>query len=417
MEDKDKQAEKKWYILDRGSLSLLIVLLAAILFYVGLTNFDVIAVRVRTFMGVLTPFIAGFAIAYLLNTPMCFFERKLYQKQKHRRGLAILTVYLIALAIVVVLLNLIIPQVAQSVVDLATNMQTYLTSLNSLVQTLSEQFGLEAEALNEAIGSYQDLMTNIAAYLSKALPDLLNFGYAIGSGVISGITALISSVYMLAGKGRLVPQIKKMLYAILPRRRADWLLGVCGHANRVFVGFINGKLIDSAIIGVLCFILCLIFRIPYPMLVSVVVGVTNIIPFFGPIIGAIPCLMILVIVDPWAALRFFALVIGLYDGFIGPGTGTFLIIAFAMLGFDFVVAAGNAKILNLVSNITAFVLFIISGKVLYVYGLVMALGIFLGAFFGSRMAIRHGSGFVRFVMMAVTTVLIGKLLLEYIGVI
>ena len=128
MEDKDKQAEKKWYILDRGSLSLLIVLLAAILFYVGLTNFDVIAVRVRTFMGVLTPFIAGFAIAYLLNTPMCFFERKLYQKQKHRRGLAILTVYLIALAIVVVLLNLIIPQVAQSVVDLATNMQTYLTS-------------------------------------------------------------------------------------------------------------------------------------------------------------------------------------------------------------------------------------------------------------------------------------------------
>ena len=321
MEDKDKQGEKKWYILDRGSLSLLIVLLAAILFYVGLTNFDVIAVRVRTFMGVLTPFIAGFAIAYLLNTPMCFFERKLYQKQKHRRGLAILTVYLIALAIVVVLLNLIIPQVAQSVVDLATNMQTYLTSLNSLVQTLSEQFGLEAEALNEAIGSYQDLMTNIAAYLSKALPDLLNFGYAIGSGVISGITALISSVYMLAGKGRLVPQIKKMLYAILPRRRADWLLGVCGHANRVFVGFINGKLIDSAIIGVLCFILCLIFRIPYPMLVSVVVGVTNIIPFFGPIIGAIPCLMILVIVDPWAALRFFALVIGLqqFDGnILGP---------------------------------------------------------------------------------------------------
>ena len=153
MEDKDKQGEKKWYILDRGSLSLLIVLLAAILFYVGLTNFDVIAVRVRTFMGVLTPFIAGFAIAYLLNTPMCFFERKLYQKQKHRRGLAILTVYLIALAIVVVLLNLIIPQVAQSVVDLATNMQTYLTSLNSLVQTLSEQCGLEAEALNEAIGS------------------------------------------------------------------------------------------------------------------------------------------------------------------------------------------------------------------------------------------------------------------------
>ena len=101
----------------------------------------------------------------------------------------------------------------------------------------------------------------------------------------------------------------------------------------------------------------------------------------------------------------FAFVIGVYDGFIGPGTGTFLIIAFAMLGFDFVVAAGNAKVLNFVSNLTAF----------YAYGLTMALGIFIGAFFGSRMAIRRGSGFVRLIMMTVTTLLIGKLILQYFG--
>lgn len=111
----------------------------------------------------------------------------------------------------------------------------------------------------------------------------------------------------------------------------------------------------------------------------------------------------------------FAFVIGIYDGFIGPGTGTFLIIAFAMIGFDFVVAAGNAKVLNFVSNVTAFCLFIYSGKVLYAYGLTMALGIFIGAFFGSRMAIRRGSGFVRVVMMTVTTLLIGKLILQYLG--
>ena len=167
MEDKDKQGEKKWYILDRGSLSLLIVLLAAILFYVGLTNFDVIAVRVRTFMGVLTPLLQVLLSPICSIRPCAFLSESSTKSRSTGVGWAILTVYLIALAIVVVLLNLIIPQVAQSVVDLATNMQTYLTSLNSLVQTLSEQFGLEAEALNEAIGSYQDLMTNIAAYLSK----------------------------------------------------------------------------------------------------------------------------------------------------------------------------------------------------------------------------------------------------------
>ena len=143
----------------------------------------------------------------------------------------------------------------------------------------------------------------------------------MGNGVVAGVTAIISSIYMLAGKGRLVPQLKKMLYAVLPKRKADQFLEICSHANQVFVGFINGKLIDSAIIGVLCFILCLILRIPYPVLVAIVVGVTNIIPFFGPIVGAIPCLMILVIVDPWAALRFLILVIALqqFDGnILGP---------------------------------------------------------------------------------------------------
>ena len=153
------------------------------------------------------------------------------------------------------------------------------------------------------------------------MPKILNFGVAVGSGVVTAITALISSIYMLAGKGRLVPQLKKLTYAIAPRTSAERFLSVCSRANGVFVGFINGKLIDSAIIGVLCFILTMIFRIPYPVLVSVVVGVTNIIPFFGPIIGAVPCVMILLIVDPWAAVRFGILVIALqqFDGnILGP---------------------------------------------------------------------------------------------------
>lgn len=321
MPEHEDRGKKKWYILEGHFISLLVVLLLAILFYVGLTHFDVIAVRIKMFTKVLSPFIAGFAIAYLLNTPMCFFERRLYKNSKYRRVLAITTVYLLALAVVVILLNLIIPQVVQSITDLAANMQTYLNSLDTLVGDLSEQFQVEDDGISEMLGSYQDLMSDLSKKVTDALPQIVDVGFAVGNGVISGITAVISSVYMLAGKDRLVPQLKKIMYASLPKRRADWLLEVCSQANRIFVGFINGKLIDSAIIGVLCFILCLIFRIPYPMLVSVIVGITNIIPFFGPIIGAIPCLMILVIVDPWAALRFFALVIGLqqFDGnILGP---------------------------------------------------------------------------------------------------
>lgn len=110
-----------------------------------------------------------------------------------------------------------------------------------------------------------------------------------------------------------------------------------------------------------------------------------------------------------------ALAIGFYDGFMGPGTGTFLIVSFATLGFDFILAAGNAKILNMVSNLTSFVLFIYWGKVLYLYGIAMAVCIFLGAFFGSRLAIAKGSGFVRYIMLIVTGILILKLLGDYLG--
>lgn len=320
-EKEDPKNKKKWYILDGGHVQLLIVLIVAILFYVGLNHFSVVTVRINQFMGVLSPFIVGFAIAYLLNTPMCFFERKVFPNHRFKRGLSILLVYVLAFAVVAILLGLIVPQVVQSVKDLAGNMQGYLTSLDQMVQDLTEKFDLDSDAINDVFGNFQNMISNMTAKAAEALPQLLDVGFAIGSGVISGITALISSIYMLAGKDRLVPQLKKLLYATVSKRRSDWLLGVCGQANRVFVGFINGKIIDSAIIGVLCFILCAIFQIPYPMLVSVTVGVTNVIPFFGPIIGAIPCLFILVIVDPWAALRFFALVIGLqqFDGnILGP---------------------------------------------------------------------------------------------------
>lgn len=115
----------------------------------------------------------------------------------------------------------------------------------------------------------------------------------------------------------------------------------------------------------------------------------------------------------WCLIAF---AIGIYDGFIGPGTGTFLIVGFVMTGFDFVVAAGNAKMLNMMSNVTSFVLFVFWDKVLYGYGIAMAVSLFLGAYFGARLAITKGSSFIRVVMLVVTSVLIGKLALNYLEV-
>lgn len=306
-------------------MSNLIVVLIGITFYLGLSHFDLVREKLDMFLSVVAPFIVGFAVAYLLNTPAKFLERELFAHCRHRRTWSIISVYLLAVLLLVVLFNLILPQVWSSAVELVNKMPEYMKGLDVLVQELITRFDLEGEGINELLVSYQELMAGLTkktiTAVSEALPQILNFGVAVGNGVITGVTALIASIYMLSGKERLVPQLKKLIYAIFPTEKASWFLSVCSQANNVFVGFINGKLIDSAIIGVLCFVLNLILQIPYNILIAVVIGVTNVIPFFGPIIGAVPCVMILLIVDPWAALRFGVLVIALqqFDGnILGP---------------------------------------------------------------------------------------------------
>lgn len=313
--------KKKIWALDSKTWSNLFIVLVGILFYVALTHFHVIRARIGSVLNVLAPFIAGFAIAYLLNTPASFFERKVFRKLKWKRTLSILSVYLLALLVVVVLLNMILPQVVESVVALIGNLESYFNNLNGWVDSLTARFDLDWDGVDDLLGSYHDLLSGLASIVQKALPKLLNYGIALGSGIVAGVTALISSIYMLSGKHTLIKQIKSLLFALFPAKKVEHFLHTCGRANEIFAGFINGKIIDSAIIGVLCVILCMILRIPFAPLISTFIGVTNLIPFFGPLIGAIPSVMILIIVDPWAALRFGVMIIVLqqFDGnFLGP---------------------------------------------------------------------------------------------------
>lgn len=313
--------KKRWWPLDAKAVSNLIIVLLGILFYVLLMNFSAVRSRLDMFLGVLSPFVAGFVVAYLLNSPVKFFEQKVYRRLRWKRGLAIITVYLLAIALVAVLINMILPQVVSSITELVANLKGYIENLNNLVDQLVTRFELEGEGIDALVVSYEDLINKAARFVSAAIPEILNFGYAVGSGVVTALTALIASIYMLFGKHTLINQIRKGLFAVFSVEKVERFLHNCSRANSIFVGFINGKLIDSAIIGVLCFILCSILRIPYSLLVSVIVGVTNVIPFFGPFIGAIPSAMILLIVDPWAALRFVIMVILLqqFDGnILGP---------------------------------------------------------------------------------------------------
>lgn len=331
---KQQARARKWPVFDERTISNLFVVLVGILFYVAMVNFGALKEKVSGVLSVFTPFIAGFVIAYLLTPPVKFFESRVYQKVKARKGLSVLTVYLLALALVALLLNIVIPQVGESFMTLVGNMSIYTGNWNSFVtnalenetvQSILEVLHIEEDSISQLFVSYQDLLKQITDFITTKLPELLSLGVAVGSGVVSGvvtgITALISSIYMLLGRKQLVPQVRKLIYAVLPTKKADDLLDICRRANGIFGGFINGKIIDSAIIGVLCFVLNLIFQIPYNILIAVIIGVTNVIPFFGPIIGAVPCILILLMVDPWAALRFGIMVVALqqFDGnILGP---------------------------------------------------------------------------------------------------
>lgn len=302
---------------NQNFFSNLAVVLIGILFYLGLSHLDLLRGALGGFAKIVSPFIGGFVMAYLLDGPVRFFQKKL----RIRRNIAIVLAYVLAIVLVALLLSFVIPQLVQSVMALVDNAGSYLNGLNTFVQGLSEQFKLDEELLDTMMLSYKDLMQQAANILKGVLPQLLNYSMAVGSGVVSALTALIASIYMLVGKEKLLSQLRKVVYAFLPLPRATRVLDVCSHANRVFTGFINGKLIDSAIIGVICFVCTSLFGIQFALLISVVVGVTNIIPFFGPFIGAVPCVMILLMVNPIQALEFgiFVIVLQQFDGnILGP---------------------------------------------------------------------------------------------------
>lgn len=312
---------RRWALLDARAISNLLTALIAISFYLIVSNLSVVRGHLQNIVGVLKPFVVGFAIAFLLNAPMRFFEQKVFYKLKFRRGLSILAVYLLAVALLTMLMQTVLPQLAQSVQMFVSNINGYLRNLNQLTQTVIAKLHLEEDAFQSFVVTYNDVVRQATDLLYAKLPDILDWGMALSSGVVSGVTAIIASIYMLASKQKMVQQLKRMLYAFFPTQPVNVFLSYCRRANSIFAAFINGKLIDSAIIGALCFVFSRLLHIPFAILVSVIVGVTNIIPFFGPIIGAIPCLMILAIVDPWSALRFAALIVLLqqFDGnILGP---------------------------------------------------------------------------------------------------
>lgn len=318
-----KDSDRK--ILWKKLLPNLILVCVGVVLFILLFNFKQVWSSILWFVKLFAPFLGGLVLAYLLNIPLVFLENRFLKKVKYRRVISILIVYSLALALLMLAVRLLLPEVINSLRTLMQNIPAYLNNMQNLGQWLSDTYDIAPENLDFIMVSYQDVVTRLMNLLRSSLPSVLNWTFQFGSGIISVLTGFIASIYMLASKEKLLFQMRKVAYAFLPAPKADRVYYVADLSNRVFSGFISGKILDSAIIGIICFVFLFVanFFIPMPfiLLISVVIGVTNIIPFFGPFIGAVPCAMILLMVNPLSALVFviFIILLQQLDGnVIGP---------------------------------------------------------------------------------------------------
>ncbi len=303
--------------LSENFFSNLLLVVLGILCYMGISHFDTVWAFLRSGWAILSPFVWGAVIAYLLD----FIVRALdHGFLRGRRALRVLLAYVIAAFFIGVLLMLLVPQLISSVKMLITNIPAYFSSMEQYLSVLQNHLSDSAQ-LEKLLGSYEEVLKAVTDAISGLFPHVINYGMALGSGLVSTLTALMFSIYMLLDKEKLLKQAKKLVFTFLPETHARRTLRVLARTNQTFGGFIGGKIIDSLIIGVLCFIICAILRIPYALLVSVVVGCTNVIPVFGPFLGAIPCGFILLIVNPFSSVEFLIMILILqqFDGnVLGP---------------------------------------------------------------------------------------------------
>ena len=310
-----------------GSISL------SIIFFFLIYRFDGFGNAISTLTDILMPFIYGAVIAYLLkpvcNTIEAFLRRFIPEKMKGLiNALSVTFTILFGLLLIYALCMMIIPQLITSVTTLYYTAQANITKFMYWANHL--EFIEKNEQIMELLNSaYAALNTNLDTWIKNTLlPSMQNILSGAALGVLNVVVVLknliigiIVAVYMLASRKRFVQQGKMVLYSVVKPRWASLITEEVKYADRMFGGFINGKILDSAIIGLLCYIGCLIFKFPSALLVSVIIGVTNVIPFFGPFIGAIPATLLILIQNPIKALWFvlFVLVLQQVDGnIIGP---------------------------------------------------------------------------------------------------
>lgn len=329
-----KKSEWKPYI--AWGVTAFLTIIASIAFFFLLFEVRSLTALGRTVSGILRPIIIGGALAYILtpiyNPVRSLVTRALGEGPAAGRigsGAGILASLVFLIVVAYTLVAMIVPQIVESVMGIADNYDVYFQRINAWISNFLADNPEYYAYVEEAFLNLQDYIEDWVK--NTFVPNLSNYlamVFNLSTGLMRAVIAvkdiaigLIVAAYLLASKELFCAQSKKILYSLMPLDGANLVIAKFRYAHHVFGGFINGKLLDSLIIGILCFIGCSLMKMPYVMLVSVIIGVTNIIPFFGPFIGAIPCALLILLNTPIKCVYFaiFILLLQQFDGnILGP---------------------------------------------------------------------------------------------------
>ena len=306
---------------------LVVVAISALIIRVVMTPYAV-SNALKHVLNVIMPFLIGIFIALLLH-PLIMRLYKLLNgpcKLKSKvacKAISIIVAYLLVLGVLAICVGYIIPQIVVSITDIVNLLPKLYNSLSDFFENLQQRFpNSDLSALqNTANDFFPEAINSLRNFASDMVPAIYNASVSFIKMTLNILIAIIVSVYMIIDKTELIASMKRLVYAFAPEGFIDVTLEIFSECNHIFSNFIAGKALDSLIIGILCFILMSIFRMPYTLLISVIVGVTNMIPYFGPFIGAVPGALIVLMVSFWQAVGFVIMIFLLqqFDGlYLGP---------------------------------------------------------------------------------------------------
>ena len=300
---------------------ILLIIVFTVVLFTAVQNFGALLGFVVDVWGVFSSVIAGLAIAFVLNIPLKLFEDKLfYGLREHRsatvrrllRPVSIVGALVITLGVLVILLLVVLPQLVEAVTSVFNRLPDYITQLIAWLDKLLAPFDFSVSDLLSGVNwdeTFSSIIDGILSTAGSAIGTAANVGTTIVSGVIDVVFSVIIAVYVLAQKERIGRFAHRCVEAFLPRRLSGNVSRICTMAADTFSSFIGGQLMDSCILGLLCFVGMMIFRFPYAYVISVVIGVTSLVPLVGAFVGIVIGALLILTIDPIKALLFIVFVL------------------------------------------------------------------------------------------------------------